>query len=211
MIQSLVPLLLAFQASAGVIEGKVRLEGGPNPDDHSMAVVFVSGYSEDGKGTSGKVVQKGLQFHPPTLPITKGGVVEFVNEDVLSHNVFSTSKAKAFDLGTQARGETQKVSFDNAGVVNVFCNIHPDMSSVVLVLPNKAFALTGRDGSYRITGVKPGKHKLVAYHYLGKTVSEDVAVKAGETAGKDFQLKLVKAPRPHLNKHGKPYSEKRRY
>ncbi len=81
------------------------------------------------------VAQKGKAFSTKKLNVKVGDSVKFVNEDPFSHNVFSLSATKSFDLGTYPQGGAKSVTFDKAGTVEVECAIHPDMSMVVEVGP----------------------------------------------------------------------------
>ena len=79
------------------------------------------------------VSQKGKAFSQPTIKVKAGESVKFVNDDAFSHNVFSLSEAKSFDLGTYAKGVSKSVTFDKPGKVEVECAIHPDMRMTVEV------------------------------------------------------------------------------
>jgi len=79
------------------------------------------------------VAQKGKAFSVKKLKVKVGDSVKFVNEDGFSHNVFSLSAAKSFDLGTYPQGGAKSVTFDKSGTVEVECAIHPDMTMVIEV------------------------------------------------------------------------------
>lgn len=79
------------------------------------------------------VSQKGKAFSVKKLKVKAGESVKFVNEDPFSHNVFSLSATKGFDLGTYPQGGAKSVTFDKAGTVDVECAIHPDMTMTVEV------------------------------------------------------------------------------
>jgi plastocyanin len=79
------------------------------------------------------VSQKNKAFAVAKLKVKAGDSVRFVNEDTFSHNVFSLSAVKSFDLGTYPQGGAKSVSFDKTGTVEVECAIHPDMRMVVEV------------------------------------------------------------------------------
>ena len=79
------------------------------------------------------VSQKGKAFNKKEVKVKVGDTVRFVNDDPFSHNVFSLSEAKSFDLGTYSQGVSKSVVFDKAGTVEVECAIHPDMKMVVEV------------------------------------------------------------------------------
>ena len=79
------------------------------------------------------VSQKGKAFNVKKLKLKVGDTVKFLNEDPFSHNVFSLSPAKSFDLGSYPQGGAKSVTFDKAGTVDVECAIHPDMSMSIEV------------------------------------------------------------------------------
>ena len=76
--------------------------------------------------------QREKQFVPPLTIVVRGTTVDFPNEDKIFHNVFSLFDGKRFDLGLYEAGTTRGVNFTRAGVCYVFCNIHPEMSAVVV-------------------------------------------------------------------------------
>ena len=61
-----------------------------------------------------------------------GAVVQFPNHDPFFHNVFSLFEGKRFDLGLYEAGSSRNVSFDRPGISYIFCNIHAEMSAVVI-------------------------------------------------------------------------------
>ncbi|MDZ7858698.1 cupredoxin domain-containing protein [Sphaerotilus sp.] len=79
------------------------------------------------------VSQKGKAFSVKKLKVKVGDSVKFLNEDPFSHNVFSLSDAKNFDLGSYPQGGAKSVTFDKAGTIEVECAIHPDMAMVIEV------------------------------------------------------------------------------
>ena len=111
------------------------------------------------------VVQKDKRFVPSFLAVSRGTTLEFPNWDDFDHNVFSRSKAApAFDLDRYPKGESKSRMFDKVGVVQVFCNIHPQMRAIIVVTPNAFFARADADGVFTITGVPPGTYEIVAWH-----------------------------------------------
>lgn len=78
--------------------------------------------------------QKNVTFHPRVTPVTVGSTVSIVNMDRIYHNVFSKSPVKSFNIGKRLTGETIYQAFERPGVVQVFCNIHTNMSAYILVL-----------------------------------------------------------------------------
>jgi plastocyanin len=79
------------------------------------------------------ITQKGKVFSETNLTIKKGDILVFVNDDNITHNIFSTSSGNTFNLGAQAPGVSTPVKFANAGEVSVLCAIHPRMQMAVKV------------------------------------------------------------------------------
>jgi plastocyanin len=79
------------------------------------------------------ITQKGKVFSETEVAIKKGDALVFVNDDTVTHNIFSTSTGNAFNIGAQAPGSSTPVKFANAGEVGILCAIHPRMQMVVKV------------------------------------------------------------------------------
>ncbi len=98
-------------------------------------VAFALGLACAGGAFAGEVVvsQKGKTFSVKKLSVKVGDSVKFLNEDPFSHNVFSLSDAKSFDLGSYGQGGSKSIVFDKAGTVEVECAVHPDMKLIIEV------------------------------------------------------------------------------
>src|ERR1035438_1745365 len=83
--------------------------------------------------THARLVQKNKSFEPHLLVVPAGSMVEFPNRDPFFHNVFSLFEGKRFDLGLYEAGTTRTVRFDRPGISYIFCNIHPEMSAVIIM------------------------------------------------------------------------------
>lgn len=146
------------------------------------------------------------QFSPRITVIPTGTTVDFPNNDKVFHNVFSVSKPATFDLGLYKSGSSKSVTFEKAGVVDVYCNIHPEMAAKVVVLDTKHFAVTGKDGSFSIDGVPPGTYPVVGWLADGDTFEGKVTVSAGGTTTLDIELREDRWARDrHTQKDGTPY------
>jgi plastocyanin len=178
-------------------------DGKPTEAD---VVVYVVGFNEPGEDEiAATIMQKGRKFVPDLVAITQGESVSFPNGDPFLHNVFSQSPARKFDLGSFKRGESKDKQFPNPGVVDVYCNIHPEMAATILVLPNKRHVYAKRDGTYSIDGVPNGKWTVFAYARRAlKPVSASVTIVEGLEAKVDLRLVRGAEP-PHVNKYGEKY------
>ncbi len=134
--------------------------------------------------------QKGLLFSPHIMAVQQGTTVEFLNSDTVQHNVFWTSvgndKKAGHNLGTWPKGEKRPYTFDKAGVVPLFCNVHPDMEGYIVVSPTPYFAETEDSGNYTIKDVPDGSYKLTVWHEGAKDQSRPVTVSGSTKA--DFTL-----------------------
>jgi len=94
---------------------------------------------------------------------------------------------------------------DQPGEVDVYCNIHPDMTARILVLQNSLYTAVNGDGSFRLADVPPGHYTLVAWSPAHTPERRTIDVKAGEVVRADFALKLRSESKAHLNKSGEQY------
>lgn len=185
--------------STAEVTGRVHVgTGGP-------AWVFVADVTGPGNGGAVEIRQQDKQFHPRVLAVPPGTKVSFPNLDVVYHNVFSLTPGQSFDLGMVRAGDAVKTrSFTKPGVVEIFCNLHSQMSASVLVAPGPLLARVRADGRYTLPGVPLGAHTLTAWAGGQQLASKTVEVGAGGAAA-DFSLDGVASARPHLNKLGQPY------
>lgn len=205
-------LLLLFagvaHAGGGRVIGKIAVTEADGKASSADVIVYVVGFPEtaDAK-TAATIAQKGRKFVPDLVAVTVGQSVSFPNNDPFLHNVFSQSTARKFDLGSFKKGDTKEKSFPNPGVIDVYCNIHPEMAATILVLPNNRHTRAAADGRYVIDGVPPGTWTVFAYARRAvKPASTKVTVVAGQDATVDLALVRGAEP-PHVNKFGEKYKD----
>lgn len=204
--------LLAGAAHAGPggrVTGKVTVTDADGKPAATDVIVYVVGFKEAAPTDkpAAQVGQKGRKFVPDLVAITVGQSVSFPNGDAFLHNVFSQSSARKFDLGSFKKGESKDKSFGAPGVIDVYCNIHPEMAATILVLPNTRHTRTKPDGTYTIEGVPPGTWTVFAYaRRAPKPVSAKVTVTAGADASVNLSLVRGAEP-PHVNKFGEKYNK----
>ena len=148
-------------------------------------------------------------FVPHVLAVPVGGEVSFPNVDEIMHNVFSITRGNRFDLGLYKSGARKTYVFETPGLVRIYCNIHPQMSAVVLVRDNPYFAWAEPDGSFSIDDVPPGDYTIKVWSELGEA-AQPVTVGADGLSGVQLAVDVSRYTRkPHLNKFGKPYRRRR--
>lgn len=179
-------LSLSWLASAGTISGKISGVSG----ESVVYVDVIQGKTFPAPGKSPIMDQKGLVFQPHLLVIQQGTTVEFLNSDKVAHNVFWTSvagnKKLGHNMGTWPLGEKRTFKFDNPGAIPLLCNVHPEMSAYIVVVPTPYFATTDKSGAYKIEDVPDGGYTVTAWHEGAKNQSKPVTV-SGDTKA-DFTL-----------------------
>jgi plastocyanin len=172
-------LLAEGAAVAGTIEGRIY-RNGPISDLSNFVITV-----EDIEGAfpapqrAAIMDQKGLRFVPHVLVIQAGTTVEFPNSDPVSHNIFSISEAKRFNLGLYSRGTMRRIKFDRPGVVGLLCNVHLEMAAYIVVVKNPYFAQAGFDGTYWIDDIPAGRHRVRCWHE--RFPAQERTVQAPET------------------------------
>jgi len=111
-----------------------------------------------------RLVQKNKSFEPHVLVVRVGSLVQFPNRDPFFHNVFSLFEGKRFDLGLYEAGTTRDVLFDKPGISYIFCNIHAEMSAVVVAVNTPYFAVSDRRGQVLIHNVPAGSYLLRVWY-----------------------------------------------
>jgi hypothetical protein len=147
------------------------------------------------------------------VAVSVGGVVDFPNEDPIFHNVFSVSGENRFDLDLYKRPKSGQWTFQNPGVVRVYCNIHPQMSAVVLVRDTPFLTKAAPDGSFEIAEVPAGRYVVKAWHErAAQEGSAEVTVPASGEAAARLVLDATAYRRfQHKKKDGKDYGSDEKY
>jgi hypothetical protein len=157
------------------------------------------------------LVQKNRTFIPHMQVVPVGSVIEFPNRDPFFHNVFSLFGGKRFDLGLYEAGSSKSVRFSKAGVSYIFCNIHPEMSAVVIALSTPLYAIADEKDSVVLRDIPPGDYTL---HVWIEGVSQsflDGLSRPLHLSNRALDLGVLKAPIagagtiPHSDMYGHEY------
>lgn len=157
------------------------------------------------------LLQKNRQFKPHLLVVPVGSVVEFPNKDPFFHNVFSLFDGKRFDLGLYEAGSTKSVTFSREGVSYIFCNIHPEMSAVILTLSTNLYSVMDSGGTFHLPHVPAGTYEMhIWIEGTSQPVLDRMSRRVHVTADSG-DLGVIEAPpvllktEPHTNMYGQPY------
>jgi len=206
---------LTCNAQDITVTGHVDPEGAAKTSSASASVVWLVpvGAAADSPAAPMHAVltQKNKMFDPHLLVVTRGSSVEFPNHDPWFHNVFSLFNGKRFDLGLYEAGSSRTVHFDRVGISYIFCNIHPEMSAVIVVLPSPYFAIPNRQGEFSIASVPAGRYTVHVWNENAlpatlQALSREVQVSdASHSLGTIRVQVTMAASVPHKNKYGQDY------
>ncbi len=163
-----------------------------------------------------RMQQKRKRFVPHQVVITKGTKVEFPNDDPFFHNVFSIYNGKRFDLGLYEAGSSRSVQFDRPGVSFIFCNIHPEMSGIVMVVNTPYFGESNAAGEVTIRDVPAGRYRLEGWYERSseealRKITRVITIPLQHDLGTLEIPEVVPANLPHKNKYGKDYDTNQTY
>jgi len=187
------------------------LEKGNKPTpDLGGAVIWLEGIGGAGGPVRPDAFQIGITdktYAPHVLAVPLGSTVTFPNNDPFNHNVFSVSDSESFDLGLYGRGEAKSRTFSHAGLVRVFCNVHPRMVAYVHVIATRFYTQPGGDGSFALAGVPPGRYRLHVWHERSPVeVIKDITITPGAVVDEPVTLNARGYRwQAHKNKYGQDY------
>ena len=185
-------MVLAGTGRANEIKGKVSVQGIKSPENIAVYVDAIPDKKFDAPKDHIVIDQRKMAFLPHVVAIQQGTTVEFLNSDPVGHNVYwpsiSGNKKLSHNLGTWPKGEKKPFQFNDVGVASLLCNVHPEMSGYVVVVPTPYFAVTDKDGNFEIKNIPAGKYTLKTWSEDGKPTTQAVDL-SGASATVDLTVK----------------------
>jgi hypothetical protein len=156
------------------------------------------------------LLQKNKMFSPHLLVVPTGSVVLFPNADPFFHNVFSLFDGQRFDLGLYEAGKTKIVSFSREGASYIFCDIHPDMSAVVIALSTPLYSIAEKDGFFHLHNVPQGDYEMHVWVEGEQQTVMNRWMRRVHISSSDQNLGTITLDSPliptkHTDKFGQPY------
>ena len=185
-------LALGVASRANEIKGKVSVQGIKTAENIAVYVDVIADKKFDAPKDHVVIDQRKMAFLPHVAIVQQGTTVDFLNSDPVGHNVYwpsiSGNKALKGNLGTWPKGEKKPYVFKDLGVASLLCNVHPEMSGYVVVVPTPYFAVTDKDGNFEIKNVPAGKYTLKTWSEDGKPTTQAVDL-SGASATVDLTVK----------------------
>lgn len=178
-------LALANAGKANEIKGKVSVQGIKSAENIAVYVDVIPDKKFDAPKEPIVIDQRKMAFIPHVVVVQQGTTVEFLNSDPVGHNVYwpsiSGNKKLSHNLGTWPKGEKKPFQFNDLGVASLLCNVHPEMSGYVVVVPTPYFAVTDKDGNFEIKNVPAGKYTLKTWSEDGKPTTQAADLSGAST------------------------------
>ena len=185
-------LMLAGAGKANEIKGRVSVQGIKSAESIAVYVDAIPDKKFDAPQEHVVINQIKMAFVPHVVAVQQGTTVDFLNSDPVGHNVYwpsvSGNKRLSHNLGTWPKGEKKPFQFNDLGVASLLCNVHPEMSGYVVVVPTPYFAVTDKDGNFEIKNIPAGKYTLKTWSEDGKPTIQAVDV-SGATATVELTVK----------------------
>jgi plastocyanin len=192
IIAASLTLVLAGAGRANEIKGKVSVQGIKSAENIAVYVDVIADKKFDAPKDHIVIDQRKMAFIPHVVAVQQGTTVDFLNSDPVGHNVYwpsiSGNKKLAHNLGTWPKGDKKPFQFNDLGVASLLCNVHPEMSGYVVVVPTPYFAVTDKDGNFEIKNVPTGKYTLKTWSEDGKPTTQAVDL-SGATATVELTVK----------------------
>lgn len=170
----------------------------------------LSGFAVPQDSNRPRLVQRNKSFDPHVLVVPVGSSVEFPNQDPFFHNVFSLFEGKRFDLGLYEAGSTRNVVFDKPGISYIFCNIHSEMSAVVIAVSSPYYGISDVHGRVAIPRVPPGHYTLRIWYEdtlpeALNNLTREVTISQDDSSLGAMRLPATNMPQAHQNMYGRDY------
>ncbi len=206
--------LLDVTAQARQTTAKAAREGHNRMQPRSaiwLTPLHADKVAEPAPARSFTLLQKNKQFSPHLLIVPVGSIVHFPNADPFFHNVFSLFNGRRFDLGLYEAGSSKEVLFGREGVSYIFCNIHPEMSAVVIALSTPFYSVEDAQGRFHIASVPADDYLLHIWVEGADPAAADMAARRIRISADHSDLGVLNlpqvphAPLAHDNKYGQKY------
>ena len=215
----LIAVVFCRQLFAGTVTGSIALIQSSDSEskkhtDLSGVVVWLTSTDPapiHAPRKHAQMLQKDKKFSPHILAIQTGTSVDFPNLDPIFHNAFSNYEGQIFDVALYPPGSSKTVRFSRPGIVRVFCNIHPSMSAIIVVVDSNYFTTTDREGNYSLSNVIPGKYQI--QFFSERATAETLAKLTQSIVVTNDVVSLARIsiseagylPVAHKNKYGRDY------
>ncbi len=155
-------------------------------------VVYIEGEVPGGKAKKHLIDQKDCRYHQHVTAMMKGEEIEIHSSDQFNHNIHTYSfENDPINIMFTPGQENYTQEMEEPEVVKVECDLHSWMTAWIVVTENSYYTVSGKDGTFQIPDIPPGKYTLTAWHESLGSLSKTITVDSG-TAKVDFDFSKLK-------------------
>lgn len=173
---------VSLSSAEMALEGEVKISSGVSPADLLVYIANPPPAPKPPSGPTAIMDQRNQAYHPHVMAVVVGTTVKFLNSDRLTHNIFSQSPPKIFDLGRIAPNTSAQLAFEKPGVIELLCGFHSRMLAYIHVMEHPYFAVPDSKGRFAIKGVPPGTYQLRIWHEQSSGASKEAKVAADQSS-----------------------------
>lgn len=155
-------------------------------------VVYISEGLTGNESVSTQAVQidqRGCQYVPHVVALDAGQHLKIVNSDQTSHNIHPQAVKNAeWNKSQMPGGSPLDVSWNNAEVIPIKCNVHPWMRAYAVVVKGP-YGVSDDNGSFKLDNLAPGTYTLTAWHETYGTQTQNISIAVGKPASVSFTFK----------------------
>lgn len=192
-------LLRAVPAAAAALAITVQLPDGHPLVDAVVTVQPVRKKLPPPAPIHSVMDQMNRMFMPEVVVVPVGSSVSFPNSDSVSHQIYSFSPAKRFQLPLYRGKPYPPVVFDQAGIVILGCNIHDWMIGYIDVTDAPFYGTTDAQGAWSAQ-LPAGRYQITVWHPRMReetpTLIRELSIDAGDRASLTLQLTKSLRPQP---------------
>jgi plastocyanin len=160
--------------------------------DVVVALQGIAGKSIGDSAPAAVLDQKACEYVPQIMAVQTGQKIVVKNSDQVMHNVHDvpavTGNAEVNKAQLPGSADLTFTLGKPEMFVKFKCDVHPWMFAWVSVFDHPYFAISSKDGTFKIANVPPGKYTIKAFHRKAGEAAQEIEVKAGEPTKADFSL-----------------------
>lgn len=133
--------------------------------------------------------QRECIYEPRVIAVRVGQPVEFINSDIVFHNVRSVTKVNEnFNVPMPGQADRLVKVFDKPEVfLQTKCSIHPWMSAYIAVIEHPYFDVSNDAGEFHVKNVPAGNYTVEAWHEVFGVQSKEIT----KADGADIDLEFL--------------------
>lgn len=142
------------------------------------------------------IENRGCRFIPYITATVVGSTLQIQNTDPILHTTHARFESRRgwtlWNIVQQAGAQGIVKPLTMAGLVDIRCDLHPNMRSYVHVFNHPYFTFTDAEGDFEITNVPAGTYQLTAWHARIGSKERSITVPQNGTVTTDIGMQLMR-------------------